>query len=93
MTHREHVEALVSMFGRYVAERDDDANRAHLRVASELLRLLNEEEPAAADVDALLRDLETVGWAGSATIDLQHCVASWATRARRVAILRHGKAG
>lgn len=71
MTPQQHAEALVRVFRGYVAMRDDLVNRENLRVATEWLRLLNQEEPTDADVESLASSLESLGWAGSATLDLQ----------------------
>jgi hypothetical protein len=88
MTPREHADALVHCFTGYVSRRDDAVNRAHLRVASDWLRLIDAERPSVAEIDALASDVEAVGWAGSATVDLQLGVRAWAPLARRRAILR-----
>jgi hypothetical protein len=88
MTPREHADVLVRCFTGYVAQRDDPVNREHLRIASEWLRLIDADDPAVADIEALRASLETMGFAGSATIDLQLGVGAWATRARRRAIMR-----
>lgn len=93
MTPREHADALVRCLTGYVARRDDSANRENLRVAKEWLRLIDAEEPAVADIEALAASLESLEFAGSATVDLQIGVNAWAPRARRQAIMRRKTAG
>src|SRR4051812_758704 len=92
-TPREYAEALVRVFARYVAQQDDDANRENLRVASEWLRLVEEPEPAAADIDSLATSLDSLPWAGSATVDLKLNAGGWAAKARRRAVLRRAEGG
>ena len=93
MTPREHADALVRCFTGYLAKRDDAVNREHLRVATEWLRLIDADDPAAEDIEALQASLEALGFAGSATIDLKLGVGAWAPRARRSAIMRRKTAG
>ena len=93
MTPRAHAEALVRCFTNYVARRDDAPNREHLRVASEWLRLLDADEPAVGDIEAVAVSVQSLEFVGSATIDLQLGVRAWASRARRQAILRRSAAG
>ena len=88
MTPREHADAFVRCFIGYVAKQVDPVNREHLRVATEWLRLIDAEAPAVADIEALRSSLDTLGFAGSATIDLKLSAGAWAARARREAIIR-----
>jgi len=59
-----------------------------LRVAAEWLRLIQEDRPAAADIEALAASVERLGFLGFATVDLQMGVSHWAPGARRRAIMR-----
>jgi len=93
VTPREHADALVRCLTGYVAKRDDSANRENLRVATEWLRLIDAEDPAAADIEALAASLETLEFAGSITVDLKIGVSAWVPPARRRAIMRRKTAG
>jgi hypothetical protein len=88
MTPHQHAEALVRCFAGYVAKEDDMANREHLRIASEWLRLLNADDPEPAELEAILKDVDGLEDVGSATLDLRIVVRAWASRARRRAIAR-----
>ena len=84
----EHAKLLVQILGKYVRERNDAANIENLRVASEWLRLMNDDAPLAGDIESLIKALDQLPTAGSITIDLKISATPWAIRARRIAILR-----
>lgn len=87
MTPRDHAAAVVRYFTGRVAKRDDPALSENLRVATEWLRLIDAQDPAVAEIEALVANLETLEFAGSGTVDLKLGVEAWAPRARRRAIM------
>lgn len=88
MTSHQHALGLLRCFEGYVARNDDEANRAHLGIAREWVRLLESDRPSSADIESLLTAVKALPNAGSATCDLRLGVNYWASRARRKAILR-----
>jgi hypothetical protein len=91
MTPHQHATGLVAYFSRWANGNPEMAEG--LRLASEWLRLLNAENPAVAEIEALAADVEKVEQGGSGILDLKLGVAHWTERARRQAIMRRSTAG
>ncbi len=88
MTPRDHAAALVGYFTARLANHADPVLSENLRVATEWLRLIDAQDPAVEDIEALVANVEKLELTGSATIDLKLGVRAWAPRARRKAIMR-----